>query len=465
MSMIRIPEPITGKVHSHLFSKPGEHFAFMRARWTYSGGEPVFMVHDVILVPDEQIKLDSGGWELTTEGIITVINQAVRAGDALIEAHNHGGSMPRFSPTDELGLQEFPLYVLDSLPNRPYGATVWGDSTVYGEYFLPDGQRDIIRSIISIGTQLSQIISRNDDRKAIEPAFDRQLPWFTSEGQRRLGRIKMAVAGAGGSGSPLLQNLVYLGGRDFVVIDFDESDETNMNRLVTATAADIETPKTILARRLIKSVAPAAKVKIINVRVESAESLDALKGVDIIFGCFDNDGPRLILNEMALAYGIPYFDLAVGINANKGLVTEAGGRLAIILPGCPCLQCMQLIDVAEANFYLSTKKQQEFQLARGYIRGMNVKAPSVVSLNAAIAAAATNEFAMYLSGLRPVNLHTELDLFGVGRPIKSQWLSPVRVAVDPGCVQCANAGIGDASGIDRYSTFRDSTVESNYPVQ
>src|ERR1044072_6877479 len=104
MSMIRIKERIVNKVQGHLFSKSGEHFAFMRAKWTYSDGHPVFMVHDAILVPDNQIKFGRGGWELSTEGIVEVINQAVRSGDALIEAHNHGGSMPRFSKTDEIGL-------------------------------------------------------------------------------------------------------------------------------------------------------------------------------------------------------------------------------------------------------------------------------------------------------------------------------------------------------------------------
>lgn len=452
MSTIRIPERIWDMVHSHLFSSMGEHFAFMLARWTFSLDEPVFMVYDARLVQDDQVRFSRQGWELSTQGILNVINAAVGSGAALIEVHNHGGVLPRFSYTDREGLKEFPAYVHSSLPGRPYAATVWGDSTVYGEFFLPDGRSGILGSITVVGNRFRQVVSRDDDKDPIEVRFDRQLPWFTPEGQRMLSRLKIGIAGNGGTGSQVIQNLAYLGARDFTLVDDDESDETSMNRQVTAFSADIGKSKAVLGGQLIQSVAPHAIVKAIRAKVQSTEALDALKGVDLLFGCFDNDAPRLILNELALAYCIPYFDLAVGIDVEKGKVSIAGGRVAAVLPGGPCLNCMDEIDSEEARFFLSSPDEQVSQVARGYVRGMDVKAPSVVSLNGLIAAAATNEFAIYVSGLRPVNLYTELDILGVGRQIKGQWLSPRRVHSKPGCVQCAAAGTGDATSIERYVT-------------
>jgi hypothetical protein len=165
-----------------------------------------------------------------------------------------------------------------------------------------------------------------------------------------------------------------------------------LNRLVTATAADMETPKIILARRFIKSVAPEAEVAVIDAKVQSREALGALKGVDVVFGCVDNDAPRLILNELILAYCIPYFDVAVGIEAEAGEVTQAGGRVAVVLPGGPCLNCMGEIDVEEARFFLSSEEDRELQRARGYVRGMEVAAPAMMSLNAAVAATATLDY-------------------------------------------------------------------------
>lgn len=451
MSAIRIPEEVWFRVYSHLYSKPGEHFAFMLASWTYSDAKPVFMVKDVILVPDQKVKVNRTGWEMATDEILRVVNAAVRGNQALIEVHNHGGVRPRFSPTDREGLQEFPAYVLDSLPGRPYGATVWGDSTVYAEFFLPTGGTGIVKSVTVIGKQLNQVVSRDDDDGPVPTCFNRQLPWFTPTGQIKLARLRVGVVGNGGTGSQLIQNLVFLGIRDFVLVDDDEADQTNMNRLVTATAADLETPKAIIARRRIRSVSPSTQVDVIHAKVQSTKALNTLKGTDIIFGCVDNDGARLILNELALAYCIPYFDLAVGIDAEAGKVAMAGGRLAVVLPGGPCLNCMEEINREESAFFLSTPEEQVLKIARGYVRGMDIKAPSVVSLNAAVAAAALNEFAVFVSGLRDVNPFTELDLLGVGRSVKSQWLTPKQVKNKSGCVQCAIAGTGDQVCIYRYA--------------
>jgi len=448
--VIRMPEGVWTAVHTHLFATPGEHFAFLRARVSRSGGAPVFLVYDAMLIPDDCVTITETGWELSTEALIEVINAAVRAGDALIEVHNHGGHTPRFSPTDRKGLRDFPTYVCDSLPGRPYGATVWGDSTVYGEYFMADGTAGVIGSITVLGSRLRQIVSLDDDLAAVPTAFDRQLPWFSTEGQRQMGRLRVAIVGAGGTGSQLVQNLVYLGIRDFLIIEHDQADDTNQNRLVTSTAADLETPKAILARRLIRSVAPTARARVIEAELQTDEALDAIKGVDVIFGCIDNDGARLVLNEIALAYGIPLFDLGVGIDVVEGRVECAGGRVAVVAPAGPCLHCMNVIDIGEAAYHLSSSEQRAFQVERGYVSGVDVPAPAVVSLNAAVAAMAANEFAVLLSGLRPVCSFTEIDLLGTGRSVESQWATPRRVEIDSRCVPCNVKGSGDATAIERY---------------
>lgn len=455
MATIRIPSEVWSKTYAHLYTRPGEHFAFFLAAWTLSKGRPVFVVKDVVLIDDGEVEISRTGWSLSINAITRAINAAVHSNCALIEIHNHGGDLPRFSGTDRAGFREFAPYVLDSLRGRPYGATVWGDSTIYAEYFMSDGRSGVVKSVVIYGDRLDQWVSRDNDLADPAPRFDRQTPWFTAIGQRKLGRLKLALVGLGGTGSPLLQNLVYLGARDFLIIDPDTSDETSMNRLVTATVADIETPKVILGRRLVKSVAPEATVKVIQKQLQSAKVLDALKGVDVIFGCVDNDGARVVLNEIALAYHIPFFDLAVGIDAKDGHVDGAGGRLAVVLPGGLCLYCMNQIDVEEARYWLSNEEQREFMRRQGYVTGMDIKAPSVVALNAALAAAATNEFTIYISGARPTQPLSELDLLGIGRSVKGQWLTPVQVSRKLGCPACEHSGIGDQAGIERRYRHED----------
>jgi molybdopterin/thiamine biosynthesis adenylyltransferase len=451
MAVIRMPEAVYEETHRHLFSTPGEHFAFLQARTTHSAGEPVFIVHDVELVPDSRVRIGEHGYEIDPDTLIEIVNGAVRSGDALIEVHNHGRAFPRPSSIDRDQLAEFVPYILDSLPGRPYGATIWSATTIYGECFTSSGLSTVVQSITAAGKRLRQLVSRDDDVEAPAPRFDRQLPWFTADGQRQLGRLRVAVVGAGGTGSPTLLDLAYLGVRDFVVIDRDTIDETSLNRTVTATPADVETPKVIAARRLVRSVAPDASVQALATDLREREALDALKGVDVIFGCVDNDGARLILNEMAVAYDIPYFDLGVGIEVVDETVTEMGGRLAVVMPGDPCLICMDLIDRAEARYFLASDEERADQRRRGYVQGLDDPAPSVVSLNGALAALGVTEFAVCVSGLRPVQPLTVLDVLGVARIVPAQWIVPERTKRDSSCFRCAHRGIGDATTIERFA--------------
>ena len=59
---------------------------------------------------------------------------------------------------------------------------------------------------------------------------------------------------AGGTGSHAAVALAYLGARDVLVLDDDHVEITNLNRLVTAGHADIDTPKNVTARRRMREL-------------------------------------------------------------------------------------------------------------------------------------------------------------------------------------------------------------------
>lgn len=158
----------------------------------------------------------------------------------------------------------------------------------------------------------------------------------------------------------------------------------------------------------------------------------------------------MLLNELAVAYKIPFFDLASGILAPNGNVEEAGGRICAVIPGGPCLICANELDVEEVSYFLASDTEKKTRRERGYVKGMDVKAPSVIGLNASVAASGVNEFSLFMGGQRPVNFYTEVDLLGNGRKTKSQWMTPRLIKPKPGCVQCARTGLGDATNLERY---------------
>lgn len=462
MSVIRLREDTWERARRHLLDRGPERFAFFFARWSTSGGQPMFIVEDAELVLEDRVTHGRSGYEVDPEVIIACVNRAIRQRYALIEAHSHGGALPRFSSViDRPGLTETVEYVQSSLPGRPYAALVVGDERVYGEHWSSEGTIGVVRSVTVVGQRIRQLISRDDDLEPIPTRFDRQRPWFLPTIQQDLARVRIAILGCGGTGSHVAQQLAYLGARDFVLVDPDSADDTSMNRLVTAAAADLDTAKVALARRLIRSVAPDAQVTAITASCLAREVIDAVRGCDLVFACFDDDGPRLVAAELALAYDIPLLDLGVGIEPDElGTISEAGGRVAFFLPGGACMNCMGLIDHIEAGRYLKSGDQRRLDRERGYVR--DVKAPAVVSLNGAVASIAVNEFAMALSSLRPVHTYLEFDLLGTGRALPAQWLTPIRTWREEGCVLCAKARRCDGADIERY--YRERETNASQPA-
>lgn len=449
MAVIRLSSSTHQHVVEHLFSAPGEHFGFLLARTAESTDGPIFLVDEFHPIPDEKVTRKPDGWEIETETIIEAVNEAVRSDRALVEVHNHPGDWAGFSQIDREGFAEFVPYVLDSLPQKPYSATVWTESTVHGEYFLQSGETGKVRSITAHGENLSQL--RLSSKEIDEARFDRQEPWFTEDGQRQLATLRVGIVGLGGTGSQVVQSLAYLGTKDFVLVDDDSAEQTNMNRLVTGIHADTGTPKTILARRQIRTIVPKATVDIVSERLQSLPAIEQLKSVDVAFGCVDNDGARLILNELCLAYRIPLIDVGVGIEAREGDVDQAGGRIATVLPGGPCLDCMDLIDQDEAKYFLADSEAQAEAEELGYVEGTDQPAPSVVSINGTIASSAVTEFAILVSGVRRTTPLSYLDVVGNAHEVPGQRLTPMTVEKKFGCYQCGLTGSGEQIDVERFA--------------
>lgn len=230
--------------------------------------------------------------------------------------------------------------------------------------------------------------------------YERQMLFFGKAGQETLSKIKVAVVGVGGIGSHIVQQIAFLGINSICLIDNDSLDETNKNRLIGVFDDDKEgTRKIDIAVRLILSINPKCKVKSINESVPSEVTLNALRDSDFIFGCADNDGARLFLNQLSLAYNIPYIDSASDINIEN---KEFGGRVIFIDGENGCLQCLEELDPNEARYFLENTNARKDQKA---IYGMpkeevNTGGPSVVSLNGIIASLAVTEFLAYATQIR-----------------------------------------------------------------
>jgi len=124
-----------------------------------------------------------------------------------------------------------------------------------------------------------------------------QLPEFGLEGQQKLNAAKVLVIGAGGLGSPVLLYLAAAGVGTLGIVDFDVVDESNLQRQILFSTADVGKPKALLASQRIKQLNPFITVQTFNEYLSSQNALDIIQQFDLVVDGSDNLPTRYLVND------------------------------------------------------------------------------------------------------------------------------------------------------------------------
>jgi len=158
------------------------------------------------------------------------------------------------------------------------------------------------------------------------------LPGLGEEGQTKLKKAKVAVAGAGGLGSPVCFYLAAAGIGTLKIIDEDRVELSNLNRQILHWTGDLGKSKTESAAAKIQAFNPQIRVETESARITKEKALTLFQGFDVIVDAVDNLETRYILNKTAIENNIPLI---------HGAVSGMEGRLMTILPGkTACLGCL-----------------------------------------------------------------------------------------------------------------------------
>jgi adenylyltransferase/sulfurtransferase len=162
--------------------------------------------------------------------------------------------------------------------------------------------------------------------------YQRQILLFGEEGQERLKKAGIFIAGAGGLGSPVALYLAVAGVGTLTLADPDVVDRTNLNRQVLHSDRDIGEKKIASAREKLEEINPDITVRAIDARIDEKNAARLVGRADGIVDALDNYPARYILNRVALGKGIPLF---------HGAVRGMYGQATTIIPGkTPCLACI-----------------------------------------------------------------------------------------------------------------------------
>jgi len=154
------------------------------------------------------------------------------------------------------------------------------------------------------------------------------------EGQARLEKSRVFVAGLGALGS-LIATLLARAGVGFLrIADLDSPELHNLHRQILYDEADV-------ARGVSKAQAAKERLLAANSRVEieavvatiGPDNVEQLvNGVDLVVDALDNMKARYLINDAITDRGIPYV---------FGGAVECAGNVMTVIPGrTPCLRCL-----------------------------------------------------------------------------------------------------------------------------
>jgi hypothetical protein len=353
--------------------------------------------------------------ELNPEFVARVTKRARREKYALAFVHSHPGiDAPIFSPVDTQGEEHLAGFLSHRHRDPVHAALVVSAGGMQARRL---GTMEYIR-VVGIGTSREVLFDPMLAAPSTSEVFDRQVRAFGSAGQQALQRLRIAIVGLGGMGSLVAQQLVHLGVRDFILVDPDTLESTNLNRVANAMPADIGRPKVEIAARYIRSVAKDASVAAVQGDVTRIATARELLNADLICGCTDSRGSRAVLQQVSYQYLIPCIDMGTAIAVRNGRVTHIYGRVQLLAPGLACFTCSGLLNASEVRRDMMTAFERQ---ADPYLQGAREPAPAVMSLNGTAASLAVTMLLSVICGI-PVNARHVLynALASVLRTVRAQ---------------------------------------------
>ena len=132
------------------------------------------------------------------------------------------------------------------------------------------------------------------------------LPEIGEVGQRRLLAARVLVVGAGGLGSPALLYLAAAGVGTIGVVDDDVVEESNLQRQVVHTTADVGRAKVDSAADAVARANPGVRVVRHRERLSADNAAALVAGYDLVLDGSDTFTTRYLVNDACVLAGKPW---------------------------------------------------------------------------------------------------------------------------------------------------------------
>jgi molybdopterin/thiamine biosynthesis adenylyltransferase len=390
---LRFTAELVRRLQEQILAPDGmEHAAVIQCGYG-AGKTSLLLARALTLLSDSDVTVSAAGDHLEVSPIALAreAKRAARRGETIVVAHSHPFPGPvAASPLDLRTEKDLCGRALVVRIGSPVGALVVGPEGFDGRLWQSER---VERLDVRVAGRLvgPRSPAAPDERVA------RQLLMWGATGQARLAAAHVAVVGAGGTGSHVAVQLAHLGVGAITLVDHDLVEVSNLSRIVGATMADVGAAKVDVLAHHLRQVRPETRVSTLNASVLDVDPSE-FGGADLIVCCTDGHASRAFLTELAAQYLVTLIDLGIEVQSATG-GTRAGGGVRVMRPGEPCLFCAGVIDPARVRVELLAPAERAWEAGRGYLRGLDEPAPSVIALNGVVASLAVMEVINELVGL------------------------------------------------------------------
>lgn len=447
------------ELYAHLFQGDGdEHAAVALAGVDQEGERLRLLVRELHPVPPEHFPPGQHGYRQTSPRFVAEL--AVSASErklAYVAFHSHPGSGRRtsLSSDDRAAHRRLFPHLLDLTSGRPIAGIALGAASAAGEVWLSRDQVRDVTALKVVGTRLEQWGSREGSIPEAALRFDRQARLFGAAGQAILRQMHVAVVGAGGGGSMIVEQLAHLGVGKLTIVDFDVVKDINLSRIVGSRPYDVGRKKVAVLKRLVQGIDSDIRCRAVDGDIADLAAARYLLDTDFIFLATDTVTSRLAFNAIVHRYLIPGVQIGAKVDvAPGGEISQVYVAVRPVLPDRGCLQCNSLIDPMQLQREARTEEEDR---AQNYLNEPEVVDPSVVSLNGVAASAAVNVLLLSATGLSEDGLwdhRLQLARSGEVLPVRAKKLddcpfcsatrtSTYALGGDPHALPCRRGGTAE----------------------
>jgi len=173
---------------------------------------------------------------------------------------------------------------------------------------------------------------RGEETDLWKERYSRQIPLIGVDGQKKLQRSRVLIAGVGGLGCVLALYTVAAGFGKVILVDNGVVELSNLNRQVLYSTNDIGKSKVEVAKSKLEDLNPNVEVIAVKETINEKNAEDLVREADIVLDGLDNWKGRFALNDAIVKLGKPFVHAGV-----RGWM----GQLLVVLPGRgPCLRCV-----------------------------------------------------------------------------------------------------------------------------